>query len=142
VSFARVHRCSVVVSALWLALGCRSADRQADRAEAGKLVHAIQTVRRASPTEKARPLAELERVACSSDRCDAKDRCVAAYRAHVRGTDRLAEARRALGVSDAPVNDSATKLLMLAQQDLERSVALAKECADLEGDLARRYKVE
>ena len=119
--------------------GCGSSDRDAERAEAGALVHAIQAVRRAPHDAKQGLLAALEAAPCTSDRCETKTVCVEAYQRHVRGVEGLAGARRALGGSDALVTRSSTELLTRAQEDLEKSVALAKECADREGELARRY---
>jgi hypothetical protein len=133
----------VVALGLFVAASaCRSADREGDRVEAGQIVHAIRTVRRAPHDQKAPALELLEGTSCRADRCAVKERCVAAYRAHVEGERQLARARDALSASDAPIAGAAPGLLGEAQKHLEQAVVLAKQCADLEAELARAYRLE
>jgi hypothetical protein len=125
---------------LWLccaALGCES--DAAAKAEAGKLSHALDVLREADNAQKASALAELRAVGCTQpETCGVQSACVAAYEAHVRGLEGIAQSKR-LAHEDA--GPEVPALLESARESLERAKGLAQKCADAQGELVRRYRL-
>lgn len=136
----RIEAAALAWALAFCATGCPSTDRDAARAEAGRLSHAIEQLRDAHNEDKRAPLAALERISCSADdRCKMQKTCLDAYRMHIEALDQLALARQSLEHSDAPMTEQATALIAAAQQGLTRAKDAAKRCADLQGDAVRRY---
>lgn len=132
------------VCALTLVLatsGCRQTDPEL-RAEAARLSRAVDVLRQADNAEKAGPLEALERLECTADDlCALKERCASAYRLHVDALAAVAKVRRATRGNAEPLSVGAVQMLQEATQQLETAKKQAKECADREGEIARKYRL-
>lgn len=127
-----------------VSVACHGERRQELRAEAGRISEAVRKVREASNPEKAPLRKALEATACSADdTCSLKKSCANAYGLQERALDGLSAVKRATtGASAAePVPSSAATLLSEVTAELERAKTLAKSCADLEGELRRKYSL-
>jgi hypothetical protein len=125
-------------------VSCRTESTEARRAEAGRVAEATRKVREAPNRERAPLLKALEATAClTDDVCALKKRCADAYELQERALEGISAVRRATtGASAAePVPSGATELLSNVTADLERAKTLAKECADMEGAVRRRYSL-
>jgi hypothetical protein len=131
----------VLVVGLQLA-ACNEAGDHEAAMQAGRLVHAVRQLRDAPPDNKGAPLSALRTLECDGDRCELKSTCVEAYELHVRGIQRLAAARHALDGTADPLSRKAAETLDDAEQDLQRSAELTKQCADVQGEITRRYRLE
>jgi hypothetical protein len=127
--------------AVVLALGCKGEREQAERAEAGRLTHAIAALRDAPNEAKPPRIAALDREKCTSEAlCEMKRVCVDAYRLHVRGLEASRVASRALeadGASQAA--QRIAELVAASERDLLRARDQVQRCADLESEAARRF---
>jgi len=121
-----------------LGLACES-DAEA-KAEAGKLSHAIDSLRDADNSAKRPALEQLRALPCSRpETCGVQSACVAAYELHLRGLDGVAQGKQQALAGDAGADLPA--LIAAAQDSLERAKGLAQKCADAQGELARRYRL-
>jgi hypothetical protein len=83
---ATVFSPAVLAVAVAFGAGCDKSDR--DRAEAGRVLRALEVVRAAPNENKRRPADELRTTPCSSPIvCGARDSCADAYQHLARGTD-------------------------------------------------------
>jgi hypothetical protein len=118
--------------------GCNE-DERAARPEAAAVSRAIDAVRNADNSAKARPLSALRTTACTiGDICAVQSYCVAAYEQHVGALGLLSEAKAS--VATAPAS-SVAETLTRAQEGLERAKALTDGCATRQGEMARHYHV-
>jgi hypothetical protein len=123
----------------WLA-GCRGEHDQARRAEAARILRAIELLRDAPNAAKAEQLDRLERQACSDpELCALKSHCVQSYETHVSAVQRIEGARRGLG-SDATTHDlaAAAAAMRAAQAELEHAQPGIRRCTERSGELRRR----
>jgi hypothetical protein len=125
-----------------LALGACKGDEVEVAAEVGRVVHAVRMVRRAGPDDKVAPLEVLAAVEATGEALEFRDLCAEAYGLYVRGVGGIANARGALAGKADMYTERAAESLAQAEKDLERSQALAKACADREGELVRRFKLD
>ncbi len=118
-----------------LAIAC---ERDAQlKAEAGRIGHAVDELRRA-PNEAKAPLLEQLRVqSCSApETCSVQSACVAAYELHARALETIEQSKRLVGGADG---GSDVGLMVLQARDmLDRAQPLTKKCADAQGELSRR----
>ena len=124
------------------ASSCHGEAAEAQRSDAGRLVHAVAELRDA-PNDGKRPLLKaLEQLDCAApDLCEFRKTCVSAYSLDVDALDGLDAVKRATADARVPVSKSAVELLARSEGALGRSVELAKRCADLEGEARRRYSL-
>jgi hypothetical protein len=123
------------------AAGCKGEREQAERAEAGRIAHAIAALREADNDAKPPRIAALDREECTSQEiCELKRACVEAYRLHVRGLEASRVASRALD-SDAGSQSGQriAELVSASERDLVRARELVQRCSDLESAAARRF---
>jgi hypothetical protein len=125
-----------------LALSCHGEQEQARRADAGRLVRAVQLLRDA-PNDGKRPLlSALEHLPAQDGELGAlQTACVSAYSLEVEGIEALSAIRRATRGADEPVPPEAALLLSRSEEALHRAAGLTRRCADLEGEARRRYKL-
>lgn len=119
--------------------GCRGEHEQAMRAEAARVLRAVELLRDAPNAEKADRLARLRGEACSDPTvCELKTACVQAYTLHVQGLERARVARAALD-PDAGTErlDQVGQLTEQAGRDLARARPATERCATLSGELRR-----
>ena len=126
---------------LWCALSsaCSFGPSASDKAEAGTICHAVDTLRDAPNAAKRQLFAALQSAPCqNADLCALKQLCVSGYEQHLRGLDETARAKALLsaGNSDA----EAAKALDSAQTALKQAAPLLGRCADDEGAAQRKYK--
>jgi hypothetical protein len=129
------------VAALALTLGCKGEREQAERAEAGRITHAIAALREAENEAKPPRIAALDREKCTSEKlCEMKRVCIDAYRLHVRAIDGSRVAGRALeadGGSEA--GQRIAELVAASERDLLRARELVQRCNDLEAEVTRQF---
>jgi hypothetical protein len=78
---------------------------------------------------------------CSTDAiCTARRACSEAYALERGAVDALSAIRRATD-ADLAVPPAAADLLVAAERDLVAARDLARDCADREGELRRRYSL-
>lgn len=133
-----LHALAGVVGAAVLALACNRAEHEA-RSEAGALNRAIDGVRNADNPAKATALAALRSAKCSHpDVCRVQSGCLRAYELHVSAVENAAEAQKYI---DAGSPERAAAALVNAERDLKKSGELAQQCADLQGELVRKFRL-
>jgi len=104
----------------------------------------VRKLREASNPEKPPLRKALEATACTvDDTCGLKKSCTEAYALQERALEGLSAVRHATaGTSVAePVPSAAAALLTNVEATLERAKTQAKECADLEGVVRRKYSL-
>jgi hypothetical protein len=129
---------------LALALACACGGRErAAKAEAAGIVRAVAALRAAPNAAKATLLPGLEGVGCSDAQvCETKRVCVAAYEKQGRALELTDRARTRLDTGvDASHAAELNALLGEAERELQKSRALADQCAELEGALRRRFEL-
>ena len=125
-----------------LALSCQGEREQQRRAEAGRVVRAVQLLRDAPNEGKRPPLSALEHLPPLDEDLGALQKaCVSAYSLQLVGLEGLSAIRRATGSAGDPVPPGAALLLSRSETALRTAAALAVRCADLEGEARRRYKL-
>jgi hypothetical protein len=123
---------------------CRGQQEQARKQEASALIHAIEQLRSA-PNEGKRPqLLALEELPCKGEQlCRLQRVCKRAYQRHLRALESTRSVRHALrtdgGMPDA--GTQAAELMSKARQDLERARILTRRCTELQGEVARRFRL-
>ena len=126
---------------LVLAAGCKGEREQAERAEAGRITHAIAALREAENEAKPPRIAALDRETCTSQElCELKRACVEAYRLHVRGLEASRIASRALDAdAGRQAGERVAELVTASERDLVRARELVQRCSDQESAVARRF---
>ena len=132
---------AAAVAVVVLALGCKGEREQAERAEAGRLTHAIAALRDAPNEAKPPRIAALDREKCTSEAlCEMKRVCVDGYRLHVRGLEASRVASRALEADGgSQAGQRIAELVAASERDLLRAREQVQRCADLESEVARRF---
>lgn len=124
---------------LCLAVACGSSERAEAQRSAGRVAHAIETVRKAPNLDKAEGLRGLTEVACTgADVCATRDVCRAAYALHVEAT-RLTQAAKLQVLRGQSLE--AAKVLGAAQEKLGEARRQVADCTEREGSLRRRYRL-
>ena len=120
--------------------GCKGEREQAERAEAGRITHAVAALREADNTAKPPRIAVLDRESCTSEAlCELKRVCLDAYRLHVRGLEASRVATRALDADGSQPDKSVAELVLASERDLVKARELVQRCSDLESEAARRF---
>ena len=136
--------CAVALLLL-LCAGCPGEVAQQGRGEAGRVAHAVRSLREAHNRAKRPRLEELERLKCKDAAvCDLQQTCVTAYRSHLQGVDKSEGVRRNLDAPDASAVERATELLAeldTAEELLRGARTGTERCAELEGKLRRKHKL-
>lgn len=123
-----------------LACSSKSESDARVRSEAGQIAHAVHQLREAPSGQKRPPLNVLRKTTCSDSLvCQVKTVCAEGYDLEVQAEDTLAGIRRALSRSGEPVPSTTEQALGRAESTLRRSYELTARCADLEGELRRKY---
>jgi hypothetical protein len=130
------------VLVLVLALGCGKTEAQIERrAEAERVVYAVESVRNAPNDAKPPLLKALGNAECKlDDVCELKKLCVDAYEVHLRALNGTRAARHAVE-SDAGSAKKAAELLGQSARWLEEAADKTKRCTDLEATIIRKYKL-
>jgi hypothetical protein len=138
--FARAFGALVLLATL--AGGCHGAADAAHRADVARVARAVDVLRNAPNDAKLPPLIALQHTACrSDDACGLERSCLDAYDAEQRALQGTDAVRHALaGDAGAAAAERAGTLLALSQRELGEAHRLTRRCADLEGELHRRYK--
>ena len=126
---------------LWCALAgaCGFGPSASDKAEAGLICRAVDTLRDAPNAAKQQLFAALRSASCAKpDLCALKQLCLSGYEQHLRGLDETARAKALLSAGGGDAE--ARKALDSAQAALERAAPLLARCADDEGAAQRKYK--
>jgi hypothetical protein len=127
-----------------VSVACHGEREEALRAEAGRVAEAVRKLREAPNPEKAPLRRALEAISCTADdTCGLKKSCSDAYALQERALDGLGAVRHATAGASAaePVPNPAVTLLSEVTAGLERAKERAKECADLEGTVRRKYSL-
>jgi len=111
-----------------------------EKAEAGRLNHALNRLRAAPNAEKGDRLDELKSVSCETAELRELQRiCVDGYRQHVFA---LAETARAKSLLSSPQRaGEAARLLDFARSELSQAAPKISHCADAQGVTQRKYKL-
>jgi hypothetical protein len=122
--------------------GCGKTEQQiARRAEAERVVYAVEALRSAPNDAKPPLLKALGNAACSlDDVCELKRVCSDAYEVHLRALTGTRAARHAIE-GDAGAGKKAAELLGQSARWLEEAAQKTKRCNDLEGEIVRKYKL-
>jgi hypothetical protein len=113
----------------------------ARRAEAERIVYAVEALRSAPNDAKPPLLKALEGAECTlEDVCELKRVCREAYEVHLRALSGTRAARHAIE-GDAGASKKAAELLGQSARWLEEAAEKTKRCTDLEGEVVRKYKL-
>lgn len=135
-------RLSAATFGVVLVLSCQGEREQQRRAEAGRVVRAVQLLRDAPNEGKRPPLSALEHLPPLDEDLGALQKaCVSAYALQLEGVEGLSAIRRATESASGPVPPEAVPLLSRSEAALRSAASLALRCADLEGEARRRYKL-
>jgi hypothetical protein len=123
-------------------IGCGKTEQQIERRrEAERMVYALESLRNAPNDAKPPLLKALEGVACTlDDVCALKRICVEGYQVHLRALAGARAARHAVE-SDAGAHKKTAELLGQSARWLEEAAHKTRQCADLEGEIVRKYKL-
>lgn len=122
---------------------CELGPSAAEKAEAGTLCRAVDTLRDAPNPAKEQLMGTLEHAPCQTpDLCALKQLCLSGYAEHLRGLAETNRAKAALGARESdPGNDAeAAHALDAAQTALKKAAPLLARCADDEAAAQRKYK--
>ena len=126
---------------LWCALSsaCSFGPSASDKAEAGVICRAVDTLRDAPNAAKRQLFAALQSAPCQNpDLCALKALCASGYEQHLRGLDETARAKSLVAAGN--MDSDAAKALDSAQSALKQAAPLLARCADDEGAAQRKYK--
>lgn len=144
--FAGVVRSGFVLGALCcvtLAPACRSQAEAEARLEAERVVGAVRALRDAENDDKAPRLAALRQVQCKTpDVCELRDVCIEAYRLYAAGHEAVRAVKKSLGNDGGADPMSSARLLERAEKDVRAGRERSVRCAELEGKVSGRYKLE
>ena len=119
---------------------CSLGASASEKAEAGRLNHAIDQLRAAPNAQKGELLDALKSVSCqTAELCELQRVCVDGYGQHVFA---LAETTRAKSLIATPDGAAeATRILDFAQSELAQAAPKISHCADAQGVTQRKYKL-
>ena len=119
---------------------CSLGASASEKAEAGRVSHAIDQLRAASNVQKAELLGTLKGVSCRTpELCDLQRVCIDGYGQHVFP---LAETARAKSLMATPEGAAeAARILDFAQSELAQAAPKISHCADAQGVTQRKYKL-
>lgn len=109
------------------------------KAEAGRISHAIDALRDAPNAAKQQLFAALQGAACETpDLCALKQQCVTGFAEHLHA---LGETARAKALLMSPGNETEAAIaLTAAETGLSQAAPEIDKCADLQGAAQRKYK--
>jgi hypothetical protein len=118
---------------------CSLGPSASQKAEAGRISHAIDALRDAPNAAKQQLFAALQNAACETpDLCALKQQCVIGFEEHLRA---LGETARAKSLLLSPGNEAeAAKALTAAETGLNQAAPEIDKCADAQGAAQRKYK--
>ncbi len=135
-----LHPAVVLSWALALPVGACSREAARTTTEADRVTRAVEALRQAPNDAKPQWLSALKATECrSEDVCRLKTLCAEAYERHVRALEALRAVKAALSADAA--DDGALELLRQSETQLARAKSLAEDCATLEAELRRTYKL-
>jgi hypothetical protein len=119
---------------------CSLGASASEKAEAGRISHAIDQLRAAANPQKGQLLAALKSLSCeTAELCELQRVCIDGYGQHVFA---LAETARAKSLLATPERASeAVQMLDLAQSELALAAPKISRCADAQGVTQRKYKL-
>ena len=119
---------------------CSLGASASEKAEAGRINHAIDQLRAASNAQKGARLDALKSLSCENgELCALQRLCVDAYGQHVFALAETARAKSLIGTPDgAP---EAARILDFAQSELALAAPKISHCADAQGVTQRKYKL-
>jgi hypothetical protein len=119
---------------------CSLGASASEKAEAGRISHAIAQLRAASNAQKSELLDALKGLTCeTAELCELQRVCVDGYAQHVFA---LAETARAKALMATPNGGAeAARILDFAQSELTLAAAKISHCADAQGAAQRKYKL-
>ena len=126
--------------ALLMLSGCSFGPSASQKAEAGRISHAVDVLRQAPNAQKPELFAALQSAPCEmSDLCELKQICAEGYGLHLRGLGETARAKGLLadGGTDVLVNQA----LDAAKTALAQAEPRIAQCADAQGAAQRKYKL-
>jgi hypothetical protein len=111
-----------------------------EKAEAGRINHAVDQLRAASNAQKSALLAALQSVRCeTAELCELQRVCVEAYGQHVFALAETARAKSLIATPDGAAE--AARILDFAQSELALAAPKISHCADAQGVAQRKYKL-
>lgn len=139
-SAARLTRALAAPALLASLLGC--ADGRA-KSEAAAILRQVDLLRMADNHAKRQPLDQLRALPCTApDRCDARDRCAAAFHHHVRGVELSTEVEHALKAGIAPDSrDEIARKLLEASVENEQGQHAMPACEKAVADLRVKFRL-
>ena len=119
---------------------CSLGASASEKAEAGRISHAVDQLRAASNAQKGELLDSLKSVACqTAELCELQRVCVEGYGQHVFALAETARAKSLLGTPDGALE--AARILDVAQTELAQAAPKINHCADAQGVAQRKYKL-
>jgi len=120
---------------------CSLGPSASQKAEAGRISHAIDVLRDAPNPQKSELFAALQSAPCETpDLCELKRVCVAGYAEHLHGLDETARAKALLAGSNAEAATNAIAALGAAKTALAEAEPQIAHCTDAQGAAHRKYK--
>lgn len=107
------------------------------------MVSAVRALRNAENEDKPARLGALRATACTlPDVTELKNECVSAYELYTKGLDAVRAVKRSLS-ADAGEDDAkrAGELLIGAERDVASGKQRASRCAEIEGRVVGKYKL-
>ena len=119
---------------------CSLGASASEKAEAGRISHAIDRLRVAPNSQKAELLDALKGVSCETAELRELQRvCVDGYGQHVFALTETARAKALMASADGAAE--AARILEFAQSELTKSAPKISHCADAQGAIQRKYKL-
>ncbi|HEY3255548.1 MAG TPA: hypothetical protein VGJ91_16430 [Polyangiaceae bacterium] len=111
-----------------------------EKAEAGRISHAIDQLRSASNAQKGELLDALKSLSCqTAELCELQRACVDGYGQHVFALAETARAKSLIGTPEGAAE--AARILDFAQSELAQAAPKISHCADAQGAAQRKYKL-
>ena len=111
-----------------------------EKAEAGRLDHAIDQLRDSPNGQKGDRLDALKSVHCeNAELCELQRVCVDGYGQHVFALTETARAKSLMATPDGAAE--AARILDFAQSELSQAAPKISHCADAQGAIKRKYKL-
>jgi hypothetical protein len=119
---------------------CSLGASASEKAEAGRISHAIDQLRVAPNTQKGELLDALKAVNCeTAELCELQRVCVDGYGQHVFALTETARAKSLMATPDGAAE--AARILDFAQSELAQAAPKISHCADAQGATQRKYKL-
>ncbi len=119
---------------------CSLGASASEKAEAGRINHAIDQLRAASNAQKGELLDALKSVSCqTAELCELQRVCVEGYGQHVFALAETARAKSLIATPDGAAE--AAKVLEFADSELGQAAPKISHCADAQGATQRKYKL-